>query len=423
MNEIASIRLFCFAKYWEQNGVRVSVLTTKKSAPADLSYQKDISPSIAIYELEYRRKFRFLNIASEKKTSPLSSVELRPKTSWRALLKRVGRHIYYGLGLSQIEHHNWVKVAAEKGIQISQEENITHIFSSFGPSQSHVIASRIISKISNTAIWVADYRDLWSQNHIYSTKGIFNLIEKAIERKVLRRAKLITTVSEPLRIALLNLHSDKQVMTIYNGFDPADFPSTITQARAKKRQTPIKIAYLGRIYPGFRDPSPLFQAIRELELADKLESGSLLIQFYGKFMGNLEALIAKYNVTQWVEVVGQVDYSESLRIQRDCDWLLFLESSRREAAGVLPGKLFEYIMSRTPILGIGIDPSTSAGELIIESNTGLALGNNIATIKNALLTSVLSSNHTYSLNENFMRKYSRKVQAEELLAVLKKIGH
>jgi glycosyltransferase involved in cell wall biosynthesis len=71
--------------------------------------------------------------------------------------------------------------------------------------------------------WVADYRDCWSNNISAGKKGIFNstnsLMLSAIEKCIVKKAALITTPSPSYKLKLKELHADKEIEVIYNGFD------------------------------------------------------------------------------------------------------------------------------------------------------------------------------------------------------------
>ncbi len=81
-------------------------------------------------------------------------------------------------------------------------------------------------------------------------------------------------------------------------------------------------------------------------------------------------LAAQFGITDFVETVPPVSYAESLRIQRNADVLLLLQWNNPREQGNVPAKVFEYLASMRPILGIGYEQGVPAG-LIRERGAGL----------------------------------------------------
>jgi hypothetical protein len=167
-------------------------------------------------------------------------------------------------------------------------------------------------------------------------------------------------VSEPLA-ASLRKRFQQPVATILNGFDPQDFPNEASGASSEG----LIISYTGTIYPGKRDPTPLFQALSLLGS----DARSVKVRFYGRRLVGLRELSLRYNVAASVELFSSVPYHESLRLQQESDLLLLLLWDTPEERGVYTGKLFEYIGAGRPILAIGLDDGV-AGTLINQNMFG-----------------------------------------------------
>jgi hypothetical protein len=91
--------------------------------------------------------------------------------------------------------------------------------------------------------WVGELRDLWTDNHYYTFPTWRRVLETWIERRTLRTAAGLVTVSEPLA-QMLRLRYDMPVCVVLNGFDPADYPPV-------QRLQPdrfLRIVYTGNVY-------------------------------------------------------------------------------------------------------------------------------------------------------------------------------
>src|SRR5438034_424404 len=68
---------------------------------------------------------------------------------------------------------------------------------SSGPYTAHLLAMQLKrDRIART--WIADFRDLWTANHLYRGLFPFTLRERQLERQCLHAADVITTVSQGL---------------------------------------------------------------------------------------------------------------------------------------------------------------------------------------------------------------------------------
>jgi len=231
---------------------------------------------------------------------------------------------------------------------IARKEQPDVLLSSSLPNTSHLIASWLSQNLGIP--WVADFRDLWTQNHVFRRILPLHSLEVILEKKTLKPAVTLITVSEPLKAQLENLHG-KPVYVIPNGFDPDDFPD---ETACFNPTWPLRIVYTGLIYPKHRDPSPLFAALQTLLDKGEIQAGEMQIDFYGRRLHVIRDLLERYpSVRPLVRLKGEVPYREALLAQCSADVLLLLEWTDPKAQGVYTGKVFEYLGARRPILSIG----------------------------------------------------------------------
>jgi hypothetical protein len=67
--------------------------------------------------------------------------------------------------------------------------------------------------------------------------------------------------------------------------------------------------------------------------------------------------------------LGYVSHGEAIAHQRRSQVLLLIEIDSEDTKSIIPGKLFEYMVSNRPIIGIGPKNSDFA-EIITTTNTG-----------------------------------------------------
>ena len=292
------------------------------------------------------------------------------------------------------------------------------VISTAGPYSTHLIANRL-KKEKRAKHWVADYRDPWSNNHIYEGLFPFNKIEERLERKILKNANLVTTVSPPLAKEIKEKMQLHHVEVIENGLDLEDL-NTIPRKPIFIDDGKFRIVYTGTVYKGKSDPSPLFRSIRKL--ADNQENAPLLknleIIFAGPNLDNVKEMVDQMKVSEWVKCIGFVSREDSLRMQRDAHALLFLPWSDTGKDGVLTGKIFEYLFSGTPIICIGGKQLDASQLLVLEAKAGQFFLHEDEIVQ--YLTEHLSKVRKTASAPNFafLQRYTRESLAHQLLNLI-----
>jgi glycosyltransferase involved in cell wall biosynthesis len=421
LNAIASLRPLSFAKYFVEQGIKVTVLTTqKKTSEGYLDLEGFHHSNLNIVEVPYSslKFWQKQNIESSPIPSNPAAFHASREghgvlTKWRkAIVGQVGSLVDY--------QFFWTGIGVKKLKEIHKHAPIDLMISTYSPPAAHYIASKV-KAIFPQIKWIADYRDLWCLNHVMAAKGILNGVERIIEKKTIQNADFLTTVSAPLAADLSNMVKGSiPVSVIFNGY-----PSHTQVADAGEEISsilPIKIVYTGTIYKGRRDPTPLIIALNELEQEGVLKVGDVEIDFYGTNTSNLDSIIESSDGDKWAKIKGYISYQKSLEIQRSANFLLFLESGAIDARGVLTGKLFEYLIAGKPILALGIDKHSAAAQVIAETQTGYIFGEDKDKIKD-FFKRYLSypPQHPYAPNTLAIQSYSREEQARKLLDIAKSL--
>lgn len=428
LNSIGSLRPHSWAKYWSRMGHDVTVLTFKKfNENHNLDLDNTGFEIVTIESKIFNQLSNFIanknkltnklisdNYINNKVTSKFSKPKSLMLNYLRIFKRKTGIFSTIRMpDLSDIFIFNINKVSKKLA-------KYDVCVSTAGPYSVHLIAYRLKLK-KHFNYWLADYRDLWTQNSYFGGLFPFTIFEEFLERLVNRKAAAITTVSLPLQKKLEEKYRRNNVFTIENGFDPEDLLKI--QGKSKLwNDHKMRIIYTGTIYPSSRDPSPLFIAIKRISksnCADLLEN--LEVLFAGGNT-NLEKLIQKYNVSKYVKYLGYITREKVLLMQRDATILLFLESDDKKFNGIVTGKLFEYLASGSFIWGIGITSNSTSGKIIEDSNSGKCFGKDINKIQLELI-SLLEGNYLPSQNmkKEIIEKYSREILAKQLLDIIYRI--
>jgi len=307
----------------------------------------------------------------------------------------------------------WQRFAVEAGEDVLQQQPIKAIISTSPPVTSHIIAKRLKDEFKLP--WVADFRDLWTQNHYYPYSPLRRMIERRLELETLSAADALVMVSQPAADDLRSLHRQKPVHSIPNGFDPAEVNTTPGNLTDK-----FTITYTGNLYPGKQSPAPLFAALRDLITEGSMDASDMEVRFYGPEAGWIDKQAERYGLTGIVRQFGMVPREIALNKQRESQLLLLLKWSDTQQRGVYTAKIFEYLAARRPVLAVGGFPDV-VDQLLEETKAGVS-GQTGEEIKALLLRLYqeykLTGAVSYSGDEAEASKYSHREMAKKFASIL-----
>lgn len=320
----------------------------------------------------------------------------------------------------------WIVPAVRRLLAVRDGWRPDVIVASGPPFSGFLVARALAGRLA--VPWVADYRDLWTVGNEYWGYGQSRprrAIDRRLERWLLRSARSCVTISEPLA-KTLRLTFGTETHVVMNGIDPrpvgGDTPAPAVPPSPLWSPAPaslLTLAHTGVIYPGKRDPGPLLAALGLL--GEDRERVRVVLT-------GAETRVAREAVEQSgtadvVTVTGQVPVAESWRVQAEADVNVLLMWNDPRDAGTVPGKLFDYLVARRPILMIG-HPDGVAAEIIRSRSAGVVLAEprDIA----GQLRSWLAAKDRYgtipALPDSVLDGLSRRDQLERFLTLLTDIA-
>jgi glycosyltransferase involved in cell wall biosynthesis len=318
---------------------------------------------------------------------------------FRWLTKKVNKY-FSGLLNFPDMFVDWIPLVYKKACKIIEVEEIDVIISTASPYSSHVIASMLKRKYKIP--WIADFRDLWTQNCVYNHGKTRYRIEQLFEKYILKSADCLTTVSKPLCESLKMLHK-KKVIEITNGFTEIDLNEYKIQSKL-----PLLIIFAGNIWKNYKfEYQMFFSVLSELIKSEMIDESRIQIEFYGEF-SNGEKLINLYSIESIVKLRGSVDRSIIIQKLAEADVLLFFAWTDLLFPGIYSGKIFEYISVKRPIISIGGIPGDVVPELLETTEVGFSCFSK-EQIKNKILQLIKEKELTkvikYQGKETEIKKY------------------
>ena len=227
------------------------------------------------------------------------------------------------------------------------KEHPADIIISTGPPHSmHLIAKNVAEA---TGIpWIADFRDPWTKMFYFKHLGLSSWAEKrhkALEKSVLDSADAIVAVS-PLVQEEFREMTVTPVHLITNGYDEEDFDQVVEQDGY------FNITHTG-LFAADGNPESLWAALSQKSREDDEFSKMLRIRLAGKNDKAIISSIINAGLASNLRDIGYVSHQDAVREQKNASVLILPLRKEPEYRATIPGKLFEYLASRRPVLGIG----------------------------------------------------------------------
>lgn len=411
MNSIASLRPLSWAKYWSRDGHSVTVLTSKKNIQSEINPVERENFSVIEYDTIYSR---FLSQRQTAKEAISSENDRRAGSIIKFFHSIFGK---MGILTWDARMPNMVSTNIRAGYK-KVEKKWDLVVSTFSPYSSHLIAYKL-KKNGYAKKWIADYRDLWTQSHLYKGLFPFCIIEEFLERQINSSADYLTTVSEPLSQNLKRKYGIENVAVIENGVDLEDITS-LPLDKYWVNDNIVRIVYTGSFYKKHQDPTLLFKALKRMKSIGKLSSNCINVFFAGGIKEGLESLISEYDLHDIVQHVGIVSRIDALRMQRDADALLFLNFDAGLTKGVLTGKIFEYIAANKPIIGIGVTVQSDVGKILKDCSNVSFVSSDVGLMENVIDVIITQSKKQTKIdNSSVLKKYSRELLANKMLELIR----
>ena len=251
-------------------------------------------------------------------------------------------------------------------------EHPVDLIVSTGPPQSmHMIGLRLSRETGLP--WIADFRDPWTKIFYFKHLSMTSATEKwhsKMEKKVLDEASAVVAVS-PLVQQEFQEMTDTPVELITNGFDECDFSSEqCTEAYGGASEEFI-ITHTG-LFAADGNPTVLWDVLAEKCRTDEIFKKLLRIKLIGKTDDQILKALTDRGLEDSMINMGYQPHSVAVEQQRQASLLILPLRKEPEYKAVLPGKLFEYLASQRPILGIGQTDGAMA-MIVNETRTGTVI--------------------------------------------------
>jgi len=401
-----------FVKYFREFGIEPIVyIPENPTYPLkDNSLVSEIPDGIQILKHPIFEPYRFAEFFSKKEATTISKGIIAKETK-QSLVQRLLLYIRGNFFIPDARTY-WVKPSVKFLEKYITDSDIDIVITTGPPHSIHLIGKELQKKISIK--WLADFRDPWTTiGYHHKLKLTKRSVQKhqQLEKKVLTTADHIVVTSFTTKQEFKKI-TTKPISVITNGYDTEN----VADIQLDEKFT---VSHIGSLLSG-RNPEKFWQVLYDLTQENIDFSDAFKLRLVGAVSEDVLSSIKKAGLNNFIDNKGYVSHKEAIEIQRSSQILLLIEIDSNETRCIIPGKLFEYMVSKRPILAIG-PKGADIAKLITETNAGTFLEyHQYSEMKNELL--LLFENYKKGklvAQTEGLEKYSRRELTREMSILLK----
>lgn len=240
----------------------------------------------------------------------------------------------------------WIRPSVKFLTKYLREHPVDIIVSTGPPQSMHLIARGV--SLATGIPWVADFRDPWTKIFYFKHLMLSRLARRKhfeLEQMVLDDATAIVAVS-PLVQADFKAMTSTPVHLVTNGYDESDYIEAVEPSKG------FNVVHTG-LLTAEGNPVELWKVLGEKCRTDADFAASFRLTLAGKTDAAVLESIRQAGLGDYLTDLGYIDHNKAVLLQRKASVLILPIREEPETKAILPGKLFEYLAARRPIIGVG----------------------------------------------------------------------
>lgn len=405
-----------FTKYLPEFGWQPVIYTPQNpEAPVeDFSLLSDIHPQVLVIKRRiwepYRLYKRFMGIQSGTRINAgFLSEQEKPE-------KKEGISVWIrGNMFIPDARKFWIKPSVRFLLKHLKKNPVDAIISTGPPHSMHMIALHLKRRLGLP--WIADFRDPWTGIDYYDHLKLSKRADKkhiSLEKSVLETSDKVVVIGKSMRDQFRQIVNIDPVV-IPNGFDEDDFKNAKGEVDEH-----FTILHVGAINKD-RNHIIFWKSISDLIKEGGDISSVLRIKLIGKLDHSVLTAIKNFGIDEITELIPYIPHNQVAEALLSASLLYLPINNTANAKSIQTGKIFEYIASGLPILGIG-PIKGDASEILNTSKAGVMVDfEDEMGLKSAIVSYwEASKKGKREINATYMN-YSRRVLTEKLAHVLNEI--
>jgi hypothetical protein len=371
----------------------------------DPSLSEDINSDLTVLKTPISEPYKWAQLFSKSKTENLSK-GLISNTKKQSVLEKLLLFVRGNFFIPDARV-SWVRPSVSFLSDYITAHQIDTIITTGPPHSLHLIGLQLKQK--HALKWIADFRDPWTQIGYHKKLMLSSLAQKKhkkLETVVLQSADQLVVTSLKTKTLFSGL-TTTPVQVLTNGFDFEITTNSILDSK-------FTLSHIGSLFEG-RNPTVLWGVLSDMVAASEDFAAAFQLNLLGNVSVEVMDALKRFGLERHIHAMGYVSHASTIECQKKTQLLLLIEEDSKETEYIIPGKLFEYMASKRPILAIGPEASDIEG-ILNQTKSGTYFRYDAATaLRNQLEQHFeaykLKNLHIDSIG---LEHYSRKSLTEQL---------
>lgn len=308
----------------------------------------------------------------------------------------------------------WNTYALDAARPLIESEDIRGIITAGPPQSTHLIGAQL--KREYDLFWLCDFHDAWTNVWYYDELMRTRLVRKidlSMERSVLNQCDHIITVGRQILQDFATKTGKPDKMNIHSmGYDEELFNDVVPA-------NDFSITYTGTMASNY-EPRAFFDAVKNVQ--ETHPEWSIHLNIAGLISDDILDMVNELGLGTCTTVHGYLPHQQAVKILKASTLLLLVSPNTPGSEMIIPGKIYEYMASRVPILNLSTKHSETA-EIISECGAGETFErpevNGIQEfIERTYKRWLADPSALYNTNTGF-KKYARQTEARSLAKLLR----
>ncbi len=325
----------------------------------DEKLQADVTDKAIIIKQKIKEPYRWASFLSKTNTHKISSGIISSKKK-QSLIEKILLWVRGNFFIPDARVL-WVKPSVRFLMDYIATHHITTVITTGPPHSVHLIGETLRAR--SGVKWIADFRDPWTAIGYHSE---LLLTKRAAQQHLALEAKVLTSadqiiVTSPTTKMDFEKRTAVPIEVITNGYD-------VEKTAKSELDSQFTLAHIGS-FLSERNPRILWKVLKELVKEEPGFATDFRLKLIGNVSEEVSAALTEFKLNDFVIQLGYLTHEAAILHQRTSQVLLLIEIDSEETRCIIPGKLFEYMVSDRPIIAIG--PLESDFEaLVTETHTG-----------------------------------------------------
>ena len=348
-----------FSKYLPEFGYQPVVYKPQNPSYPITDSSLEVSPEVEVIEKSIFEPYAFAEILSKSDSKTISSgiIKSRRKQSWKEKLMLYIRGNFFIPDARVF----WVKPSVKFLKSYIETYAIETIITTGPPHSLHLIGLQL-RKTHPELQWIADFRDPWTNIGYHSALKLTNASKQkhlALEHDVLNSADQLIVTSYQTK-AEFEQKTQVPIEVITNGYSELAVDAELSEN--------FTISHIGSLLND-RNPKALWEVLSELIEENPVFKDFFELRLIGKVSESVLKSAYKVGLKPYISVIGYLNHKDAVESQKSSQMLLLIEIDKPETRGIIPGKVFEYLAAKRPILAIGPE-GWDVEKIISDTNSG-----------------------------------------------------